>query len=517
MKLRLLALPLCGFLATTLAAQAGSSTRSERPNVVFILADDLGWNDLSGYGSTFHETPHLDALARRGMKFTQAYAASPLCSPTRSSIMTGMFPARLGITAPVCHVPEVVLQKGLLAKAPPGQKALLAQSITRLKTEYYTLAEAFKAHGYTTAHFGKWHLGAEPYSPLQHGFDLDIPHTPAPSPLPKGFFFPFPVWKNHGQPGDHLEDLVADAAVKFIEQHKDRPFFLNYWAFEVHSPWQAKEAQIAKYRAKASAAPASLQRNPVYAGMVETLDEVVGRLVAALERTGVRENTVVIFTSDNGPYFIPNKEHMPAEFHAVPVTNAQPLRAGKGTIYEAGTRVPLLVVWPGKVQPGAVSDVLVQSTDFFPTLADLLGWKLPADVRFDGVSQRLALERNEPVREEIFCHFPHGQARGEYEGMPAPTPAAPASSLRVGAWKLIRFYCDGDGGADRHELYHLANDPGEREDLAAAQPQRVAQLARRLDELLWQCSAVVPAPNPAYDPAAASRTGPAAKAKKAKR
>ncbi|MGN6555793.1 MAG: sulfatase-like hydrolase/transferase, partial [Verrucomicrobiota bacterium] len=217
---------------------------AQRPNVVFILADDLGVNDISLYGSQFHETPNIDALARRGLKFNQAYSASPLCSPTRSSIMTGLYPARIGITAPECHLPKAVLDKHLNAAAGPNQKALTAESVTRLSTNYYTLAEAFRANGYLTAHFGKWHLGPEPFSPLQQGFDLDIPHTPAPSPLPNGFFYPFHVWKNHGKPGDNLEDDLCDEAVKFIEQHTNQPFFLNYWAFEVHSPWQAKDKQI---------------------------------------------------------------------------------------------------------------------------------------------------------------------------------------------------------------------------------------------------------------------------------
>jgi len=469
-----------------------------KPNVVFILADDLGVNDLSLYGSKFFETPNIDALARRGMKFSQAYSASPLCSPTRSSILTGLYPARIGITAPVCHVPEVILEKAAMKKAGTTQKSTLAQSVTRLKTDYYTLAEAFKAAGYATGHFGKWHLGAEPFSPLQQGFDVDIPHTSAPSPLPKGFFYPFPVWPGHGKSGDNLEDLVADEAVKFIDQHKNKPFFLNYWAFEVHSPWQAKDKQIDKYRAKAD--PASLQRNPVYAGMVETLDEVVGRLVAALDKAGVLEKTIIVFTSDNGPYFIPNRQYMPAEFAQVPVTSAQPLRAGKGTIYEAGTRVPLVIIWPGKVKPGSESRALVQSTDFFPTFADLLGWKLPAEVRFDGVSLRPVLESNVSVRDEIFCHFPHGQSRGEYERMPAPTPATPASSVRQGDWKLIRFYCDNADQTDRHELYNLADDPGERHDQASAQGDRVKHLAARLDSLLRDTSAVIPQPNPAYKP-----------------
>ncbi len=482
-------------LATGLVAPAFAAPA--KPNVVFILADDLGVNDLSLYGSKFHETPNIDALAQRGMKFNQAYSAAPICSPTRASIMTGLFPARIGITEPDCHLPKVVLDKHLNPTSPPAQKALTAESLTRLKTSYYTLAKAFKEDGYTTAHFGKWHLGPEPYSPLQQGFDTDVPHTSAPSPLPNGFFYPFPVWKNHGKPGDNLEDDLCDEAVKFIgQQSKDKPFFLNYWAFEVHSPWQAKDKQIAKYRAKAD--PKSLQRNPVYAGMLETLDEAVGRIIAALDQAGVLENTVIVFASDNGPYFIPNATYMPAEFAKVPVTSAQPLRAGKGTIYEAGTRVPLIVIWPGKVKAGTETDALMQSTDFFPTFADLLGWKLPAGVRFDGVSLRPVLEGTGAVTREIFCHFPHPEAHSEYEMMPAITPATPASSVRQGDWKLIRFYCDNADQTDRYELYNLLNDPGERHDLSAAQPARVQQLAGRLDQFLADAAAVVPRPNPAY-------------------
>ena len=496
-------------LAAVTAADIGA-----KPNVIFILVDDLGVNDLALYGSKFFETPNIDLLAKRGMKFTQAYSASPLCSPTRSSILTGLYPARTGITAPHCHLPEEVLEKKLAASAPPTQKALAAVSVTRLATPYYTLAEAFKADGYATAHFGKWHLGPEPYSPLQQGFDVDIPHTSAPSPLPNGFFYPFPVWKNHGKPGDNLEDLLADEAVKFIEQNKERPFFLNYWAFEVHSPWQAKEEQINKYRAKAD--PKALQRNPVYAGMVETLDEVVGRLVAALDKAGVLERTIIVFTSDNGPFFVSNAEHMPPEFRTVPVTSAQPLRAGKGTIYEAGTRVPLLVVWPGKVQPGIETSALVQSTDFFPTFADLLGWKLPTDVRFDGFSLRSVFESNTPVRDEIFCHFPHAQVADKYESMPAQTPISPASSVRQGDWKLIRLYCDNADQTDRYELYNLKEDLGETKNLATEHPDKVKELDALLSEHLKEINAVIPVKNPAYD-STAKAPEPGKKAQKAKK
>jgi arylsulfatase A-like enzyme len=476
-----------------------ASAATRPPNVVFILADDLGWNDTSLYGSKFHETPNIDALARRGMKFINAYTANPLCSPTRASILTGQYPARIGITTPSCHLPEVIVEKRLAESAKLNQRAISAESLTRFKTEYYTLAEAFKADGYQTGHFGKWHLGPEPFSPLEQGFQIDIPHTSAPSPLGNGFFYPFPVWKNHGKPGDHLEDLLADEAVKFIAAHKDRPFFLNYWSFQAHSPWQAKEAQIDKYRAKAD--PNSRQRNPVYAGMVETLDEVVGRVVTALDEAGVLDNTIIIFTSDNGPYITANAEHMPKEFHKTPVSSAHPLRAGKGTIYEGGTRVPLVVVWPGKVKPTSESAALIDSTDFFPTFADLLGWKLPSSVQFDGLSQRPALENTGSTKKEIFCHFPHTNNGHDYEGMSAPTPKAPASSLRQGDWKLIRFYCDNEDQSDRFELYNLAKDPGEITDLASAEPERMKSMQADLDNYLANTQAVIPQRNPAYNPA----------------
>ena len=489
-------IPLAVFLG--LVGDGWAAGAGTRPNIVFILADDLGWNDVGCYGSTFHETPNIDALAKSGMRFTQAYAASSLCSPTRASILTGLYPARIGITAPACDRPELVLEKELEPSARPDQKMLAAKKITRLKREYYTLAEALEDAGYVTGHFGKWHLGWEPYSPLQQGFDVDVPHTPAPSPGQDGYFYPFPVWKGHGKPGDNLEDLVADQAVEFIKKNKSRPFYLNYWAFEVHSPWQAKKEQIERYRAKAR--PGSPQRNPVYAGMVETLDDSVGALVGALKTAGVLENTVIIFTSDNGPFFAPGQERMPAEFQQVPVTSAYPLRAGKGTIYEGGVRVPLVIAWPGVTRAGSQSDALVQSVDFFPTIVERLGLKLPTSLAFDGVSFARVLEGRPSSRNELFVHSPHERDPGRYEGITPPTSAAPASSLRKGDWKLVRFFGDGPDRNDRFELYHLKDDPGETSDLAAARPEMVRELSARLERYLEDTAAVIPRKNPSYDP-----------------
>ena len=236
-------IPLAIFLGFGLVADGWAAGAGPRPNIVFILADDLGWNDVGCYGSTFHETPNIDALAKSGMRFTQAYAASSLCSPTRASILTGLYPARIGITAPACDKPEIVLEKELEPIAGPDQKMLTAKKITRLRREYYTLAEALEDAGYVTGHFGKWHLGWEPYSARQQGFEVDVPHTPAPSPGHDGYFYPFSVWRGHGKPGDHLEDRVAEAAVEFIEKNKARPFFLNYWAFEVHAPGRRRSSR----------------------------------------------------------------------------------------------------------------------------------------------------------------------------------------------------------------------------------------------------------------------------------
>ena len=265
------------FLAAAASPLLAAAAPARRPNVVFILADDLGWRDTALYGSTYYETPNIDRLATRGMMFRNAYAASPLCSPTRSSIMTGLYPARIGITTPVCHLPEVVLEQTVQATAPPAQKALTPNSVTRLKLEYVTLAESFKAAGYRTAHFGKWHLGREPYDPLHQGFDADLPHTPAPGPVGGYLGGPWKFWPDQGKPGDHIEDRMAEEAEKFIRANKGAPFYLNYWAFSVHSPWQAKPTLLEKYKRKAD--PGNPQHNPVYAAMVESLDTAIGRVV----------------------------------------------------------------------------------------------------------------------------------------------------------------------------------------------------------------------------------------------
>jgi len=472
---------------------------SRPPNVLFILADDLGWRDLGIYGSVYHETPNLDRLARRGLRFTQAYAANPLCSPTRASILTGLYPARIGITAPACHLREVVLEKGLIP-AQPRVRVRTANSLTRLKPEYVTLAEVFQQHGYITAHFGKWHLGhSGPYEPKDQGFMSDFPHTPAAPGPGGGYLVPWQFIKEpgiEGRPGEHIEDRMSQEAARFIQEHKDRPFFVNYWCFSVHSPWSAKPELVEYFKTKAKEdAP---QRNPVYAAMVKSLDDAVGRLIEAVDKAGIAEQTIIIFFSDNGGFaYPPRNETQPPGYAAIPATSNLPLRSGKASIYEGGTREPLIVVWPGHTQPDSVTDALFSSVDFFPTILEMCGLPMP-NHRVDGVSQVPTILGKEPVRSRVFCHFPHG---GENQALQIPG-FLPSAYVRDGDWKLIRFFAGNPDGTDRFELYNLRDDVGETKNLAAEQPELVKKLAAELERFLQDTEAVIPQFNPDYQASA---------------
>ena len=483
-----------------LFASAVQIIAAQKPNIVIILADDLGQRDLGCYGSTFHHTPHIDALAQRGMKFSNGYSASPLCSPTRASLLTGLHPARIGITAPNCHLAEVRLEKAL-AKGGPGARVLTAESITRLKTDYLTLPEVLRDAGWRTGHLGKWHLGAEPYSPLQHGFESDLPHTPGPGPGGgNGYFAPWQFWKGEGKPGDHIEDRMAEEAEKFIAANKDRPFFLNYWAFSVHSPWMAKDDYTAEAAARADKnAP---QRNPMYAGMLRSLDDAVGRIAAALEKNGVAENTIILFTGDNGSWHnVAREASKNKEWAEVPVTSNAPFRSGKASNYEGGTRVPLLAVWPGKIAPGSTNNAIVQSTDFFPTLLELTQLPQPAGVKFDGASFAAALRGEALKRDTIFSHFPHG-GRSDIEGF------RPGTWVRRGDWKLIRFFADHDDGSDKLELYNLRDDIGETKNLATEKSELANELNALIAGFLKDTEAVVPVLNPGVQTKPASAKDP---------
>jgi arylsulfatase A-like enzyme len=451
---------------------------SRKPNIVVILADDLGWMDTSIYGSSFFETPNIDALARRGLRFTDAYAAAPVCSPARAGILTGLHPARIGMTKPRGHVAEEILAASALTRGPQNRPALETVSVTRLKLEYETLAETLRAAGYRTGHFGKWHLGPEPHDPLRQGFDVDVPHTSAQGAT-GGYLGPWKFWPGHGTSEEHIEDRMAEEASRFMRESRDHPFLLNYWSFSVHTPLGGRQALIDRFRAKAD--PGNPQRNPVMGAMVASLDAAVGKLLRTIDELGIAQETIVVFTSDNG-----GMVHLVTEGSAT--TSNLPLRSGKSSIYEGGVRVPLIVVWPGRTRPGSVSGEIVHGIDLYPTLVAMAGIQERSEA-LDGISIVRALESGSLDREAIFIHHPHY----------APATAQkPSTSVRKDVWKLIRFYADGPGQRDRFELYNLREDIGEGNDLSAVNPEKVKELRRLIERFLEESGAAIPMPNPRY-------------------
>jgi len=459
----------------------------QRPNVLFILADDLGWSDTTLHGTTkFYQTPNVERLAKRGVTFTQAYSASPLCSPTRSAILTGLSPARTGITIPNCHEAKEVLQATIAAKGPADSKVIMPTPPTRLKTEYRTLAESLKEAGYATGHFGKWHLGPEPFSALQQGFDVDVPHWPGPGPA-GSYVAP---WKfkdfdaDPGEPNQHIEDRMAKEAVAFMEKHKDESFYLNYWMFSVHAPFDAKKALIEKHRARVD--PKDPQRSPTYAAMVESMDDAIGTLLDTLDRLKIADRTIIIFTADNGG-------NMYNQIDDTTPTSNVPLRGGKATMFEGGTRVPCVVVWPGITKAGTRSKSIVQSEDYYPTLLAGIGLKPAPDQHFDGKNILPALKGEAFDHGAVFHYFPHNP------GVPDWLP--PAVSVIRGDWKLIRLFHGGEQGAHRYLLFNLADDLSEKTNLAAQKPELVHELDALIENFLVDTKAVRPVPNPAFDPA----------------
>jgi len=467
----------------TAAAQGAAGP--QRPNIVFMLADDLGWRDTTPYGADFYETPNIERLARSGMRFTNAYSASPLCSPTRASILTGLYPGRLRLTAPVCHVPKLVLDPKAPDRAPPFYHVTVPGTRTRLPNRYVTVAEVLKQAGYRTAFMGKWHLGRAPYLPENQGFDVVVGGREHPGP-PGGYFAPWPVDTiPKAPPGTHIDDVVTGEAVRFIEKNRNRSFFLCLWFYSVHAPFQAKERLVEKYRAKARKLGLESRRNPVMGAMIETLDTNVGRILDTLERLEIEKKTLVIFGSDNGGNEYDRVEGLP------PTDNA-PLRNGKGSIYDGGHRVPLIVARKGAIPAGAVCDAVVSSVDFFPTLLDLTGLSAPSNQILDGTTMRPLLEkRTGDTQRAIYCHFPH---------LVFATGSLPATSIRRGPWKLIRFYGDGPDRRDRFSLYDLSNDIGESKNLAASKPKLVRELNTILSRHLEATAALLPKLNPAYRP-----------------
>lgn len=474
----------CFSLLLISAAAAGSAAPAPRPpNILFILADDLGWRDLGAYGSRFYRTPHIDALMKRGIRFTQGYSAHPLCSPTRAALMTGQYPARLRFSTPSGHVPQVILEPRLPERARSDQRVITPQSRTRLPLEIVTLAEVLQGAGYRTAHFGKWHLGRPPYMPEQQGFDLNIGGGPYPGP--PSYFSPYR--NDHlsdGPEGEHITDRLTAEAISFLRENRKRPFFLNFWHYSVHAPFQAEEKLVEEYGKRVD--PCDPQQNPVMGAMIEALDRSTGRLMQALRELGLEKDTLVVFASDNGG----NMYNRIGP--GIPPTSNAPLRGGKATIYEGGVRTPLAAIWPGKIRPGVDRRSIVSSIDWFPTLIAAAGAARPKGHRIDGANLMPLLTAGKPLdRDSYYCHFPHY------------TPATgnlPATAVRRGDWKLIRFYDAGPEDRGRYELYHLGKDPGEKSNLAEREPERVREMDALISRHLTDTRALVPAPNPNYAP-----------------
>ena len=431
-------------LCTALSSSGQGQT--VRPNIVLIFADDLGINDLACYGRSDHTTPHLDRLAAAGARFTTAYAAQPICSPSRAALMTGKCPARLHLT------------NFLPGRADaPSQKLLQPVIEGQLPLEEQTLAEWLQAAGYATGHFGKWHLGNEGFGPEQQGFDVAF--TPPSRSQPSA------------EEGGKSEYAITAAAEQFIQQHKDQPFFCYVPHHNPHIPLAAKP-ELVQQHADAF--------HPTYAAMIQTLDDTVGRLMHAVDRLGLEQRTLFIFTSDNGGLHV-------LESPGTPATHNTPYRAGKGFLYEGGLREPLIVRWPGVVQPGSTIETPVVLTDLVPTLLEAAGVEVAQTVGpLDAVSLLPLLSGQSLPARSLYWHMPHYTNQG----------SRPAGAMRQGDWKLIEHYEDGVV-----ELYHLGDDPGEHHDVATEHAETAAALQR--DLAAWRASvgAQMPTPNPEFDAA----------------
>ncbi len=445
-------------LFAAIALLTGHSFAAGKPKIVVIMADDLGWRDLRCYGNTKLDTPALDQLAAEGMRFTSGYAASPVCTPTRAAMMTGQSPARLRITN---HAPGNGV--GFALKDSPLHEA---ENLRHLPLASVTIAERLSAAGYATAHVGKWHLSykardeqgvaEKDLRPDKQGFALNVGGDSGGGP--PSYFAPYrnPTLVD-GKDGEYLPERLADEAIAFIRQHRSGPFFLNWWPFSVHYPMQAREKVIAKYRARGDI------EDPVYAAMIEDMDTAIGRLLKALDEAGLRDNTLVIFKSDNGGYNGDNR----------------PLRGRKGMLYEGGIRVPWIVRWPGKVKPGTTNSTPVISMDCYPTLLEAAGLPPTPDHPLDGKSL-LPLLTQSPgfARDALYFHYPnyafHKQNRL-------------GSAIREGAYKLIKNYDD-----DSLELYDLTSGLSEKNNLAAKSPELAKRLADKLDAWLRESDARFP-------------------------
>ena len=468
----------CVMIVTESEVRANPTTDASQRNFIFFLVDDLGWKDLSCYGSSFYETPNIDKLSHSGMQFSDAYAACPVCSPTRASIMTGKYPARLGITTYInprgANQPENWKRATRMLPAPYRD---------RLELKELTIAEVLREAGYATFFAGKWHLGNEGHWPEDQGFDINRGGIEKGGPYGgKKYFSPYGNPRlSDGPPGEHLPDRLASETVHFIEEHREKPFFAYLSFYSVHTPLMSRDDLRQKYALKRKEISGQrpiwgeegkrklrlVQEHAVYAGMVESVDLALGKVRDAVARMGLSDNTVIIFTSDNGG--LSTSEGHP--------TSNLPLRAGKGWMYEGGIREPLLVRVPGLTKPGSRSTNVVTSPDFFPSILELAGLATRPDLHLDGKSFVPALRGDAQKDRPVYWHFPHYGNQG----------GAPTAAIRDGEWKLIENYEDG-----KLELFNLKDDLGEQTNLVAQHPEKRDRLHQALRSWRDEVGAILP-------------------------
>jgi len=458
----------------------------KRPNFLFLLVDDLGWTDLGCFGSTFYETLNIDKLASQGMRFSQAYAACPVCSPTRASIMTGKYPARMNTTDWFGAPQPYNVQNHWTRNKP----LLPAEYLEQLPLEEKTMAETFKENGYRTFFAGKWHLGPEGFWPEDQGFEINKGGWSRGGPYGPGIYFtPYGNPRlEDGPVGEHLPDRLATETVKFIAQNSEKPFLAFLSFYSVHTPLVGRPDLVEKYKAKSKSVTfkgkkwltegeqkvRQVQDHPVYGAMVEAMDLAVGKVLDKLEQLNLSDNTVIIFTSDNGG--LSTSEGHP--------TSNLPLRAGKGWLYEGGIREPLIIKFPGVTQAGSICDEVVTSTDFYPTMLEMAGMPLQQNQHLDGISLMSLLDQSgTPERDAIYWHYPHYGNQG----------SSPGAAIRSGDWKLIEYFED-----NRAELYNIKNDIGERNNLADSNTEKVHELKEKLHKWQQEVDAKFPAQNPAF-------------------
>lgn len=457
------------------AAQAADALK--RPNVVFILADDLGYTDVATYGSKYYETPNIDRLAEQGVKFTNGYTCGPNCQPTRAALHSGQYNPRTG-----------VYTVGGIDRFPWQTRSLRpVDNVVQLPLDKITLAQTLKKSGYVTGMFGKWHLGNDAeHHPSQRGFDEAI--------VSQGQHFNFNTNPQTEHDKDaYLADFLTDKAVDFIRRHQDEPFFLYVPHFGVHAPHDAKPALVEKFKNKPGVAG---HKSPEYAAMIASVDESVGRITALLEELKLADNTLVIFTSDNGGVGGYEREGI----QGGSITDNAPLQGGKGMLYEGGIRVPFIFRWTGKTAVGAVAETPINSVDLYPTLLEVTGSAAPANYPLDGESYAALLSKPQEARlkrDALYWHFPGylGAGGGTWR-------TTPAGAIRVGDWKLIEFFEDG-----HLELYNLKNDLGERDNLATKEPAKAKELHERLVAWRKETGAKLPTKNTPSDDAPANNKG----------